>query len=64
MFSRAILPFLVLASCLLMAETARARNLYVNNLAGDDLHDGRAPAADTQDHGPNRTIGRAMKMPL
>lgn len=62
MFSRAILPFLVLASCLLMAETARARNLYVNNLAGDDLHDGRAPAADTQDHGPFRTIGRAMKM--
>ena len=62
MSSRALLLLLALAGSLLLSETALARNLYVNNLAGDDLHDGRAPVADTQDHGPFRTIGRAMKM--
>ena len=60
--SRRLLPLLALASCLVLAETTSARDLYVNNIAGNDLHDGHAPLADTQDHGPLRTIGRAMKL--
>ena len=62
MSARLLLSLLALASCCLLAETAPAKNLYVNNVAGDDLHDGRAPQADTQDHGPLRTISRAMKL--
>jgi hypothetical protein len=61
MSSRALLSLLACACCLLLANTALARNLYVNNLSGDDRHDGRAPIADTQDHGPFRTIDRAMR---
>ena len=61
MSSRAFLTLLACVSCLLLVNTALARNLYVNNLSGDDRHDGRAPIADTQDHGPFRTIDRAMR---
>jgi len=60
---RPALPLLVLASILLLpAQTSSARELFVNNVAGDDLHDGRAAQPDSQDHGPVRTIGRALTL--
>lgn len=46
---------------LLIATTAAARNLYVNNVSGDDLFDGLASAREYPGHGPNQTIWRALR---
>lgn len=38
-----------------------ARDLHVNNVAGDDRNDGSAPTATGARSGPFRTIGRALR---
>jgi hypothetical protein len=38
-----------------------ARDLFVNNLSGDDLFDGRSPVREGPGHGPNQTIWRALR---
>jgi hypothetical protein len=44
-----------------VAATANARNLYVDNVGGDDLLDGLWPQREDQKRGPNQTIWRALK---
>lgn len=42
-------------------SVATARNLYVDNVGGDDLFDGLAAQREDQKRGPNQTIWRALK---
>jgi len=44
-----------------MSDAALARQLYVNNVAGNDQADGTAPES-TINGGPVRTIGRALQL--
>jgi hypothetical protein len=46
---------------LIVASTAAARNLYVNNVSGDDLFDGLSPQREGPGRGPNQTIWRALR---
>ncbi|MCC7084969.1 MAG: right-handed parallel beta-helix repeat-containing protein [Pirellulales bacterium] len=43
---------------------AAARDLYVNNVSGDDLFDGLAAEWEYPGHGPNQTIWRALRSAL
>src|SRR5690349_19122935 len=40
--------------------TAHARDIYVDNVAGDDRNVGAQPVGGAVDTGPVRTIGRAL----
>ncbi len=53
----AICVFLCLNHCF-------ARDLFVNNAAGDDLFDGGAPTTEQQGHGPFQSLTRALKSAL
>lgn len=44
-----------------IGATAQARDLFVNNVSGDDLLDGLAPDRESPGHGPNQTIWRALR---
>jgi hypothetical protein len=46
---------------LVMSSPLAARNLYVNNVSGDDLFDGFAEQREYPGHGPNQTIWRALR---
>jgi len=51
--------------CLLviaLSAVASARDIYVNNLAGDDRFDGTEPATQSARIGPCRTIRRALEL--
>lgn len=51
--------------CLLViafSAEAGARDVFVNNVAGDDRFDGSAPATQGAKVGPCRTIGRALEL--
>lgn len=48
---------LIAAAC----PVASAKDIYVNNFAGDDLFDGSAPESSDPGRGPYRTIRRALK---
>ncbi|HXT60579.1 MAG TPA: right-handed parallel beta-helix repeat-containing protein [Pirellulales bacterium] len=62
--SAAMRCFCLAASCMLLAPIpASARDLFVNNASGDDLHDG-AQAATTAFGGPLRTLRRALELVL
>lgn len=54
---------LYVAAVLVVAVVAplEARDLFVNNLGGDDRADGREPTSSTEG-GPVRTIGRALEL--
>ena len=52
----------LLALSILAAQSASARDLFVNNHAGDDRWDGSKPAYDGNLAGPIRSIGRALKV--
>jgi hypothetical protein len=52
---------MVLIGTLLMAANLRAADLFVDNVAGDDLHDGRQ-AESTGAGGPVRTLRRALEL--
>lgn len=51
--------FIVIIYCLL-ATPGWARDIYVNNVTGDDRYDGNAPVAANL-YGPYRTLTRALK---
>ncbi len=52
---------LALSFVLLLAATAGARDIYVDNVAGDDRHEGR-DSSPTASGGPCRTIARALRL--
>lgn len=45
----------------LLTNLAVARDIYVNNVGGDDRHNGGAPTSQIQGGGPMRTIERALR---
>lgn len=45
-----------------MADGASARDIYVNNLEGDDHHNGAAPNTRLQGAGPCKTIYKALRL--
>lgn len=45
----------------LCASPALARDIYVNNLTGDDRNDGGTPIAEGVHSGPHRTLARALR---
>ena len=47
---------------LFTAAPAMARDIYVDNVGGDDQHQGRAPTASNVGGGPCRSIGRALRL--
>ena len=51
----------VFVSVVVLADAVGARELFVNNLTGDDRSDARLPTS-TADGGPVRTIGRALHL--
>jgi hypothetical protein len=51
---------LALAIGLCQSSWAKATDLYVNNIGGDDLHNGLAAESNTLEHGPVRSIQRAL----
>lgn len=53
--------FLILAFVSLVAASAAARDLHVDNVTGDDRNNGESPTVDGGRLGPMRTIGRALK---
>jgi len=55
---------LILAAMIVVGATASldAREIYVDNVAGDDLHIGFSPTATDPDSGPCRTIARALRL--
>jgi hypothetical protein len=59
--SISISKFVVLALAALWAMPAAARDIYVNNVAGDDLFDGTAPVSTDSPVGPFKTLRRALK---
>ena len=56
-----IVSSLLTSTVLLCAASVSARDIYVNNMVGDDANDGSAPAAAGDRIGPYRTITRALK---
>ncbi len=46
----------------LLSPPVLARDIYVNNLGGDDSFDGSAPQSRGQRSGPCRSIGRALRL--
>jgi hypothetical protein len=56
---RSAIAFLVVFSS---AAAAQARDIYVNNLAGDDALSGRAPRTEGRDSGPVKTIAKATRL--
>ncbi len=61
---RLISKLLVAGFVASVAATVAARDLFVNNMAGDDLFDGGAPTSADHSHGPFRTLARALKSAL
>lgn len=53
--------YLILAACCLSITPAWARDIYVDNVDGDDRNDGTAPQVLSERVGPYRTITRALK---
>ncbi len=45
-----------------VAGTLCARDIYVNNLSGDDTLTGRTPTAQGRENGPVQTIAKAMRL--
>lgn len=53
---------LSLIICLLLWQSADARDIYVHNTGGDDLFDGTAADTSSQGAGPCRTIAKALRI--
>ncbi len=49
-------------SLLLLSSPAFARDIFVDNIGGDDRHEGRAPVARNVGGGPCRTIAQALRL--
>jgi len=54
-------PVLIVLAVIAIASPAAARDLFVNNLGGDDKADGREPNSSTEG-GPVRTIAQALEL--
>ncbi len=52
----------VFALCVLLCPWAAARDIYVNNLTGDDRYSGSQSVATPAVNGPVRTIARALQL--
>lgn len=64
-FHRAVMRSqFLLAICLLAAGTASARDIYVDNLSGDDSLNGIRPIATSATDGPVRTLTKALRIAL
>lgn len=59
---RCISAFAVAILVALVAMPVTARDLYVDNLTGEDFFNGTQPAAAADGHGPLRTITRALQL--
>ena len=46
----------------LMAANIAARDVFVNNVGGDDRQNGATPSSNTQGNGPVRSIARALRL--
>ena len=57
---RLVLRLLLTLSLALLALPAAARDVFVNNVTGDDHLDGSAPLRGDGSTGPMKTIGRAL----
>ena len=55
------IPLLATNVVLVLVQVAAARDIYVNNVAGNDQHSGTIPVALNDDAGPSRTIARALR---
>ena len=54
---------LTICTCVMLAAaTVSARDIYVDNVGGNDLHLGVAPVASNVGGGPVRTIDRALRL--
>jgi len=53
---------LTMALLLTVPATAAARNIFVNNVAGDDRREGRGEKPSSQGTGPCRTIEKALRV--
>ena len=51
----------IIVVCLMLAAQGWARDVYVNNVTGDDRNDGSAPVLGSSRMGPFRTIARALR---
>src|SRR3954469_18577726 len=51
----------VLVFAVAWAMPAAARDIYVNNVTGDDIFDGTAPQSVDPQEGPFKTLRRALK---
>lgn len=54
--------FLLAAMIVVGTTSLEAREIYVNNVGGDDIHVGGSPQASDPDRGPCRTIARALHL--
>ncbi len=57
---KGVLAVITLAAWWFLISAAAAKDLYVNNVAGDDHWDGRAVEAGSPGNGPVRTISQAL----
>lgn len=60
--SRLITVFVLAIAAAAFCAVAGARDIYVDNVAGDDLHNGFAPRASLVGGGPCRTIAKALRL--
>lgn len=51
----------IIVACLIFVTQGWARDLYVNNVTGDDRNDGSAPVVGGARIGPFRTVTRALR---
>ena len=54
-------PVWLLLFCCLAADASHARDIFVNNVSGSDLFDGRDATARNRS-GPCQTIGKALRL--
>ena len=59
---KTLMAIVLTAALLLLASAAAARNIYVNNVAGNDKSSGSQPATATLGAGPVQTIARALRL--
>ena len=62
MLVRAFAPILAFAAVLAFAPASPARDLYVDNVGGDDIRDGATPSINEQGGGPLQSINRALEL--
>jgi hypothetical protein len=59
---KTLMAIVLTLALVLLASAAAARNIYVNNVAGNDKSSGSRPGIDTVATGPVQTIARALRL--